>query len=282
MKNIIVTYHKDCIDGTTAAAVVLRKFPVAQLFPLNHSYTKEDILPVLALADKKTEFYTVDCGLGIKEFLATGSKVTTIDHHIGAKGLLEGTAKENKNYAFIFNNEKSGSSLAWSYFFPDEQQPELIKYVEDADLWKWQFGDDTKDINNYLSMFRNNPKTFLDFMNGDLSEIKNKGKIISMYADKEIEGQIKLPSITIKIGEHTVPAYNITVYESASGNILSEKIDKTVAMFTIKGNQAKLSFRSKEHHQPSSLELAQSLGGGGHKLAAGADISLKDFLSKIA
>jgi oligoribonuclease NrnB/cAMP/cGMP phosphodiesterase (DHH superfamily) len=281
MEKVIATYHKDCIDGTTAAAVVLRKFPTAKLFPLTHAHRKEDIEPVLGLVDAETVCYTVDCGLGVKEFLAAGCKVTTLDHHSGAKDLFESITRENENYTFIFDNEKSAASLAWSFFFPEEKQPELIRYVEDADLWKWKFGDDTKDVNNYLSMFRNDPKTMLGFIEGDLSEIKSKGKVISMYADKEIEVQITLPPIDIKIGEHTVPAYNVTVYQSASGNILSDRLNKAVAKFTVEGDTVNFSFRSKDHHKPTSLELAHFLGGGGHQNAAGADIALKEFLKMI-
>jgi len=120
-------------------------------------------------------------------------------------------------------------------------------------------------------------------MEDDLSEIKERGKIISMYADKEIENLVKTPNIIVKIGEHKVPSFNITMtgYESACGNILSEQLDKAVMLFTIRGDRVRLSFRSKEYQDPTSLELAQALGGGGHKCAAGADISFKDFLNMI-
>ncbi len=281
MQKIIATYHKDCIDGTTAAAILLRKFPTAQLFPLSHSYTKQDIEPILNLLEPDTVCYTVDCGLGVKEFLSTGCKVTTLDHHFSAKEIFESLARENKNYTYIFDNEKSGASLSWPFFFPDEKQPELIQYVEDSDLWKWKFGDDTKDVNNYLSMFRDDPKKMLEFIEGDLSEIKSKGRIISIYTDKETEDQVKLPSLNIKVGDFVVPAYNITVYKSASGDILSNQLNKAVAMFTIKGNTVNLSFRSKDHHKPTSLELASLLGGGGHENAAGGNVSLQEFLKMI-
>lgn len=280
-KKIIGIYHKDCIDGTSAAAVLLRKFPDVSLFPLSHAYTKADIKPILEQAKNGAKIYTVDCGLGINELLENGHKVTVIDHHIGFKDMMQKIAENNPNAEYIFDNDKSGASLAWSYFFPDEKEPELIRYVEDADLWKWEYGDDTKYVNNYLVMFKDDPKTMLEILEGDLSEIKEKGSIISQYADNEIELLIKTPSIKVKIDGHVVPAYNITTYQSACGNILSDKLGSVVAMFTVQGNNVNLSFRSKEHQSPTSLELAQALGGGGHKCASGADILLKDFLSMI-
>jgi uncharacterized protein len=283
---IIGIYHKDCIDGTAAAAVLLRKFPDAKVFPLQHvhyAHSSEGLQEVLNAAQEGSEVYTVDCGLGAKEFLAAGYKVVTIDHHIGAKELFENLEKEYLNYSYIFDNDKSGASLTWKYFFPDEDEPEFIKYVEDADLWKWQYGDNTKDVNNYLSMFKDEPEAMKKLLESELSDIQGKGKIISKYADKVIARLVKTPSITVKIGAHEVPAYNITIvgYESACGNILSEQLDVAVMLFTIQGDQVRLSFRSKKHHKPTSLELAHLLGGGGHKNAAGADISLKDFLTMI-
>lgn len=281
MQKIIATYHKDCIDGTVAAATLLRKFPSAQLFPLSHTYTEGDIGPILGLIDSDTECYTVDCGLGVQEFLAAGCKVTTLDHHIGGKESFENIARENKNYTYVFNNDQSAASLVWSFFFGDESQPEIVTYVEDADLWRWKYGDDTKDVNNYLSMFRNDPSAMLALIEGDVSDIKNKGKVISQYADREIADQLTLPAISIKIGEFIVPAYNITVYQSASANTHADELGKAVAVFTVGGASVKLSFRSRENHIPTSLDLAKLLGGGGHKDAAGATIPLQEFLKMI-
>lgn len=280
MSKILGTYHKDCIDGTTAAAVLLRKFPDAKLFPLAHHYVEGDITPILAEA-KGAEVYTVDCGLGVREFLEKGLKVTTIDHHMGAKEEFESLAREHTNYTFVFNNDKSGASLSWATLFPEEAMPELIKYVEDADLWRHQFGQDTKDVNNYLSMFRNDPATVLRFFSVDFTELKAKGKILSTYVDKEVENLLKTPSIILKIGDSEVPAFNITSYVAINGNLLSEKLGKTVVLFTILGENVKFHFRSKDGQSPTSLELAKILGGGGHEHASGAVVPLKTFLGMI-
>jgi oligoribonuclease NrnB/cAMP/cGMP phosphodiesterase (DHH superfamily) len=283
-EKIVGIYHKDCIDGTGAAAVLLRKFPTAQLFPLRHAYTQDDIRHIMDLLDPDTHCYTLDCGLTIKECLAAGSKVTTIDHHIGVKETFEKLAQEETRYTYVFDNEKCGTSLSWSFFFPDEKQPEVIAYIEDSDLWRGAHGKDTGYVNGYLSMFRNNPGAMLQLIEksiADMDEIKRKGEIIATYSDKEVEMQAATPPIDLKIGAHVVPAYNVTFHESAVGNMLSEKLNGAVALFTMRGKKVKFSFRSKAHHAPTSLELAELLGGGGHKNAAGAEIPLEQFLSMI-
>ncbi len=281
MKKVIAIYHKNCIDGTTAAAVVLRKFPQAELFPLSHDYKDEDLELVLSRLNSETEIYTVDCGIGVQEILSRGFKITTLDHHIGIKETLDLLAKQNSDFTFIFDNNKSGASLAWQYFFPEEELPEMIKLVEDSDLWKGLYGEDTKRVNNYLWLFINNPAQILQILSGDLEEVKANGETISAYVRKEITEQIEIPAISLKLGDYRLSAYNITTHESACGNILAERSGQVAVMFTIKGGDVKLSFRSIDGQEPSALDLAKQCGGGGHVLAAGARVSLSDFIAMI-
>ena len=36
---------------------------------------------------------------------------------------------------------KSGARLAWEFFQPDAPIPDLVRFVEDRDLWNWQYPD---------------------------------------------------------------------------------------------------------------------------------------------
>lgn len=281
MPKIIAVYHKDCNDGTSSAAALQKKFPEAELFPLNHDYKPEDIAPILEKIDQDTLVYTLDCCLGVREFLAKGIKVITLDHHTGVRETFENLSRENPNYTFIFDNDKSGASLTWSYFFPEEEMPELIKYVEDSDLWRYKYGDETKYVTKYLSMYLNDPESVGKLFGQDLSEIKERGKIILAYSDKELENLIKTEPITIKIGEHNVFAFNITSQVSISAHKLSQKLAQAVVLFMIKGQFVKMSFRSDNTQSPSALDLAQILGGNGHRNSSGAVVSLQLFLSMI-
>jgi len=83
-RSVLAVYHKDCIDGTVAAAVILKKFPKADVFPLAHNYTRDNIQPIFKKVVGKPVIYTVDCALGVKEFLDAGCSVVVIDHHAGA------------------------------------------------------------------------------------------------------------------------------------------------------------------------------------------------------
>ncbi|PIT96818.1 phosphoesterase [Candidatus Campbellbacteria bacterium CG10_big_fil_rev_8_21_14_0_10_35_52] len=284
-KTIIGIYHKDCTDGSAAAAVLLKRFPDAKLFPLNHTYTEEDLSSIYKEIALGADIYLLDLAFVEEKLIETldeNNNIVILDHHISAKKKAEQIASKHKNITYIFDNNKSGASLAWNYFFPDKEVPEIIKYVEDSDLWKLKYGNNTKYATNYLSMYTNLPETLLRFFDGDIEEIKKNGKIITEYTDIQIDRIVRgIGNIILRIGEFTVPAYNITMYESPVGNKISEKQGRATVMFSIKGNSVRFSFRSKDGQNPSALELAVLLGGGGHQNAAGAEISLKDFLNII-
>ena len=280
--NILVIYHRDCPDGSTAAAVVLKRFPHARVYPLAHHYTPEELGQIMSLATPDTRLYTVDCVLGVREFLDAGYAVTTIDHHIGAQRELSDLADIDKNLTYIFDNDKSGASLTWSYLFPEAPIPEIVKFVEDADLWRWRYGDDTKHIKNYLFPLLNKPHEILPLLDELPIRAKEEGMAISRFADALIEqALLRVAPITVRIGEFALPAFNIVDFRSEIGNLLSEKNDCAVVLFNISGDQVHLSFRSKDGHEPSALDLSQIVGGKGHRNASGATVSLSDFIKMI-
>jgi oligoribonuclease NrnB/cAMP/cGMP phosphodiesterase (DHH superfamily) len=282
MKTIAI-YHKDCTDGTSAAAVVLKKFSDALLFPLSHGFEPHELEPILSSAQVGDSIYMVDCALGVQEFLQAGHKVTIIDHHAGIEAEMTSLAKQNKNVTYIFDNSKSGASLCWSYFFPKEKIPEIIKLVEDADIWKWEFGNDTKYVGAFLYLLTNKPHEVLGLFDSPLEPIKEAGKAITAYTDYVVDSAVaKTEPIYLHIGNHKVPFYNITTLKSESGNKLSVARGEPVALFSIDGNKVKISFRSTDGQKTTALMLAQELGGGGHKNAAGAGMPLERFIASIA
>lgn len=281
MTHVIGIYHKDCIDGTAAAAVLLRAYPDSELIPLSHSYTPDDFAPILARVDPQTKVYTVDCTFGARDFLDKGITITAIDHHADKRIVCEALAQSDSRFTFVFDETKSGASLTWDHFFANEPKPRLIELIEDVDLWHWKYGQESRDTSSYLWLFRNNPKGMLELIEGDLEPVREKGSLLSQYADTEIEYQCTLEPLTMRVGAYAIQAHNITTHQSAAGNRLSEFSGAAVGMFTVQGNRVKISFRSKDGQVPSALTLASELGGGGHPNAAGATVSLKQFFEMV-
>ncbi|HEY0908224.1 MAG TPA: DHHA1 domain-containing protein [Candidatus Paceibacterota bacterium] len=281
MKTITI-YHQDCNDGTTAAAVVLKKYPDALVFPLDHDYEQAEIDQIIAQAKPGDRILTVDCVIGVKEFLAKGFAVTSIDHHASVKDEYTALAASNPAFTFAFDNDHSGSALAWITLFPNQEIPELVRLVEDQDIWRNKYGADTQAVNNFIFTLRDKPEEVAKLFDASLDAIKRDGATISKYSRIMIDDMTDgTEAIMVKVGPHTVPFYNITSYKSDCGNILTNKVDKTVGLFTIDGEKVKISFRCLDRHSPSAADLAVALGGGGHHNAAGAAMPLSDFLKAI-
>ncbi len=285
-ENVICIYHKNCTDGTTAAAVLLTKFPECKLFPLDHNYKEEDLENILKEIDKNSVVYIVDFSLregDTEKIIKKAKKVINIDHHIGVKERLEELSKKFPNFEFIFDNNRSGASLTWIYFYGEKNIPEIIKLVEDKDIWTWKYGEKTKYANSYLIILTDKPEKVKEYiLNNNIDEIIKNGKIISEFTDYLINNFIeRVREINIKIGQYTVKGWNTGLFQSEIGNILSTNLKQAVVLFSISGENVKFSFRSTEGNSPTALELAKILGGGGHKHASGASVSLKEFCNMI-
>jgi len=91
----------------------------------------------------------------------------------------------------------------------------------------------------------------------------------------------KSKEIFIYIGDYKVRAYNISSFQSELGNVLAKKYDETICLFGISDDNVFLSFRSLSHHTPSALDLAKTVGGGGHRDAAGAVVHIRKFFDML-
>ncbi|MFN3788287.1 MAG: phosphoesterase, partial [Sulfurihydrogenibium azorense] len=131
MKTVCI-YHKNCTDGTTAAAILLLKYPDCKLFPLDHNYREEEFQPILDEVDKDTTVYIVDFSIKqpfFEKLVSKAKEVINIDHHISVKDMLEEFTKKYSNFKLVFDNDKSGASLTWQYLF-GSNPPDIVKYVE--------------------------------------------------------------------------------------------------------------------------------------------------------
>lgn len=282
-QNIVVIYHGNCNDGTMAAAVLLSKLPSAKLFPLTYGYKEEEATEILSHIDEGVLVYTLDSAFLVEESLKKGAKVITLDHHINIKEDMEPLSDKNENYTLIFNNERSGAAITWEYFYPDSPMPRAIELVEDIDLWLRKYGKDSHAFARYLELYRDKPKEVLPLLKELPESILKEGQSVVAYEENLVTDLLEdNEPLSFTVGEHTIPAYNSTFFKTVVGSITSKKHESVVAIFNIKGKEVRLSIRSKDGHNPSALDIAKLLGGGGHKNASGAAISLEEFKKMIS
>lgn len=280
----ICIYHKDCSDGTAAAAVFLRKFPDAKTFPFTHGCTQEDAEEFLSALTPETIVYTVDCTILAKECLQRGNTVISLDHHIGIFEEMTEFAKTQPNYTYIFNNDLSGASLTWTHFFPDEPMPRWIELVQDRDLRTKKF-EDSEYFVSWSAMQRNKPEVLLELFTDEnaLAVCLEKGKSVqdlnSYYLNAYKE---KVKPIYIKHGEHKIPTYNSTFLQTDIATTLADKDLGVAIAFSVREDGVRMSIRSVKDSKISALEIAQRFGGGGHRDSAGCCAPLSEFIAQIA
>lgn len=274
--NPLVIYHANCRDGFTAAWVAWQalgqdceflpysygQFPPScdgrVVYILDFSFSRPLMLKILYLA----------------------KKVVVLDHHKTAEEALAGLAEAftptegSEPPEIRFDVTKSGAMLAWEYFFPGTNPPNLVRYVQDRDLWSWKL-DFSRQVNAYIESV---PMDFDHWQmlskkmgygpsDGPTREVVDNGFVILDYKAQLIESICASASEVTILG-HRVMAVNTSVFFSEVAGQLSIGRPFGAAYWVRQDGITQWSLRS----EPDGLdvsEIAKAHGGGGHKHAAG-------------
>ncbi len=272
MKNIIVIYHGDCWDGLAGAWAAWKRFGErADYWPMKYGIGSRD---PLKLKDK--EVYIIDFSFReavMKKIVAQNKKVVALDHHVSA----EASTKLASDH--VYDLKHSGAMIAWKYFYPQKTPPQILKNIEDMDIWKFKVPY-TKEVFAYLSLFDYELKN-LDGLIKRFQKVRSRMKIIATAKDlrkqqkKMIEGLLKNAG-RVKFGKYQVLAVNSPLFASELGHILSKKHPPFAVVWHETGRMMKVSLRSNGKFDVA--KLAERHGGGGHKAAAGFAVPLSKKL----
>lgn len=272
-----VLYHANCYDGFGAAWAVRQyveekkaSIPI-EYIPVQYGSPPPEILP-------GEHVYIVDFSYPRHTLLEIrkGNPVYVIDHHKTAQEELGKFLVQGKDYTF--DMEKSGAVLTWEHFFPDEPVPELLLYIQDRDLWKFELPM-SKEIQAYL---RSVPFDFeeWDCLAGRFEHpecfdgMVSEGKAILRHTEKMVLMMCEQARIS-EVGGYAVPVANATLYWSEVGEKLCEQFPDapfSASYFDRGDGKRQWSLRSRSDFDVS--EVARKLGGGGHKQAAGFETDL--------
>jgi len=281
--NPLVIYHANCRDGFTAAWVAWQALgQECEFFPANYGQDPPDCTG--------RDVYILDFSYKrpvMRKILSQAMKVVVLDHHKTAREELDGLMDEfiqrpdlisnppgSELPVIRFDMEKSGAMLAWEYFFPGRRPPNLVRYVQDRDLWEWKLNF-SRQVNAYIESV---PMDFSSWRwlseqigythdEGPKREVVDKGFTILDYKGQLIEG-ICASASEVSILGHRVLAVNTSVFFSEVAGQLSIGRPFGAAYWVRQDGVTQWSLRS----EPDGLdvsEIARAHGGGGHKHAAG-------------
>jgi len=281
-----LVYHKDCMDGIASAFIanhVLSKRNELTLLPIQYgNYQVEDFKAY-------DELFIVDFCLKEEELIYLNERgicITIIDHHITNKDVFINTM-HIENINFNFDISKSGAVLTYEYFEKidpsvKEFPKELFLYIQDRDMWKWEMPN-SKEISEALS-FLVQKNDLLSFESAVYKFLNNRRKLIETgeFLLKKQQNDINVAIKEDKLKfttllDHDIVMLNATSLISEIGNTLCKTYNRVALMYFITQElNVVLSFRSLDTLPDASI-LAKHFGGGGHRNACGAQMSIEDF-----
>lgn len=261
MKKIVVLYHDNCPDGFGAAYAAWKKFG-SQAEYIACGY---DELPPASIKNKIVfllDFsYTSNI---IKKLVAKNKKVTIIDHHVSRKEDIK--AANEWHYAL----KHSGAALTWLILHPKEPIPQLIKHIEDMDLWRFRIPHTDAIISiigvtkwhfktwDQLAKDLENPKKFQEYL-------KNSQWV--MKANEKIRERIMKNTDVVEFAGYRTYAVNSPVFNSEIGHLFYKKLPPIGIVWKEKNGKRYISLRSDGTVDVSKI-AKKFPNGGGHKTAA--------------
>ena len=306
----LVLFHDACSDGFAAAfAAWLKLGDDAEYVPCQYGKESEHFY-LLEDGSFDSDFTILNREIFILDFsfpkwvmdglFDLAERVTWRDHH---KTAFE-TFDKNPEFVWqelncradiLLDNNKSGAMLAWEYFHPGEEIPQLIRHIDDRDRWQFKM-EGTKELNAALWTAPWNFQQWKELNESDLAPMYKAGKAILRAHDQHVQSVVKgsarecwikapepidLPGSfldEVTQGWQGLAANCPPHLTSDVGHELANQSGTFGLCWTLgqSGTVAKCSLRSNGEYDVSAI--ARTFGGGGHRNAAGFEVDIQTLL----
>ncbi|MDD5335346.1 MAG: DHHA1 domain-containing protein [Rhodoferax sp.] len=266
----LIIYHgRSCPDGFAAAlAAWLFYQGQAEFLGLDHGDIKSlDDLPALA----GRAVYILDFSFspalmhGIEERAA---KLVLLDHHKSAADKLNGFA--SRCGVVHFDMKKSGARLAWEFFQSERALPDLVRFVEDRDIWAWQYPESAA----FLAALDMEPFEFarwneiVAFDAPQLSKYLERGRAMDQKFRQLATDIAEGAQALVFNGTAGLMVNAPGAFHSLVGDILCQRSGTFALLWSVdKSGLIKVGLRSRQGF--NCIALAESMHGGGHAQACG-------------
>lgn len=262
-------YHHTDQDGYASAYAVKRRH---QGEDVRFVYSNYDMTFDFSDVKDGEKVYILDFSFKpskFKELLLKTRNVVWIDHH---KSVLAPEYDEFKSLEGIRRDGVAACVLTWEYLFPGVDVPRAVKLIGDYDVWKFEYGDDTRYFMAATRLYDLTPESrFWD----DLFTVRHffnkmieKGKIILQY--EAMTDKRTLSAIGYEVAFEGRNCLVANVPFKGSEFFASAEKGKYDIFITWawKNHRYAVSMRSDKADVDLSV-IALKYGGGGHKGAAG-------------
>ncbi|MES2952967.1 MAG: DHHA1 domain-containing protein [Patescibacteria group bacterium] len=262
LKDIVIIYHSDCPDGFGAAWAAWKALgDTASYLPvLNRAEVPEGL--------EGKEVYTLDYSFReeqVRTHAPLAKRWVIIDHHVTNEPAVAHATDS------LFDLGHSGAALSWSYFHKEAPTPTLIKYVENADLWKFELPN-AREITQAIASA---PRTFESWNKLELlletkegtEKLRAEGELMRTMNERDI-AKLAENAEEVMFEGHRVYAVNsaLSRHTSELGHVLYTKLPPMALIWSRRGKRVVVSLRSDG--SVDVAKIAQKYGGGGHPQAA--------------
>jgi hypothetical protein len=270
----LVIYHgRNCPDGFCAAlAAWLFYEGRAEFLGLDHGDIRSvDDLPNLV----GRAVYILDFSFSpeiLRVVEERAAQLVMLDHHKSAADKLTGFAC--RCGVVYFDMHKSGARLAWEFFLTDIEVPDLVRFVEDRDIWVWQYPESA----GFLAALDLEPfeferwKEIASFSAAQSAAYTERGKAMDQKFSKLAAGISESAQPLTFNGQAGLMVNAPGVFHSLVGELLSRQCGTFALMWAVdKTGTIKVGLRSQRGFD--CIPLAESMRGGGHAQACGFKMS---------
>jgi len=274
-------YHAGCPDGFGAAWAVRQAWGDDAWYVAR---SHDDRVRLEDCEDALVAFVDIaPARQELRSLADVAAQVLILDHHVTARDRLASDPSvvneyEADGHVLHFDLGHSGSVLAWQAFHPETETPDLLRYVEDQDLWNWALPD-SDAVNAAIASYPRDWATWDRLAAEPIEKLVEEGKPI-LRANR-IEVARRLEHVRpVVLGTERVEAVNASINRSQIGHEIAKRAafgKEWGLVYRVEGSEVFATLYSIGDVDVS--KVAVSYGGGGHKNAAGFHVSLERWIA---
>ncbi|MEE8166516.1 MAG: hypothetical protein V3T64_13175 [Myxococcota bacterium] len=221
----------------------------------------------------------------LEQLAESAAQVLVVDHHVTARDRLASDPAfvneiEAEGHVLHFDMNHSGAVLAWQYFRPNDPLPDLLRYVEDQDLWNWALPN-SEAINAAIASYPRSWETWTRLATDPIEQLAEQGEPI-LRANRIEVARLLEQAKPVAIGTSRIETVNASNHRSQIGHELATRAlfgQSWGLVYRIEGTEVYASIYSIGELDVS--QVAARYDGGGHKNASGFHVSLKQWLDEF-
>jgi oligoribonuclease NrnB/cAMP/cGMP phosphodiesterase (DHH superfamily) len=277
-------FHAGCPDGFGAAWAVWRAWGEQGRYVARGH---DDPLDPAAHDGEQVVFVDIAPRNALLRALAeVCAQVVVLDHHLSARDHYESETGVANTVAagghdVVFDLDHSGAVLAWRHFHPDEPVPELLRYVEDQDLWNWKLPR-SEEVNSAIGSYAREFEMWDQLSQRSAESLAAEGEPILRANRIDVARSLHFVH-PVSVGGLRVEAVNAMHNRSHIGHELAKRAafgSPIGLVYRLTRTRVDVSIYSIGDLDVSAI--AREHGGGGHRNASGFSVSLQEWLEHFA